>query len=309
MIAPPREVPRGTSFDERLSTAVWAEVPDADNPYLAAAARCRGYDVMELARGARATAALLLLFTGELPAPDHEELFEAWWITALSPGPRHPATRAAMAAAIGGTHAAHVLPIGLAVLGGAHLGAMEVLAAMRWLTAQLATDPAGRAAELLAAHPGPSTPAPAAPQPPGSPEPPAADPGAADVRLGPGVGTRFGGADPLPRRALALLAGLRGAGRGIAWAAACDRALAPHGVGWLSPGVAAACFHDLGLSALHAVAVYQWACAPGLIAHGNELLGAPLTRMPFPSDADYVVERGPEPARSRVVARAPEGAP
>jgi hypothetical protein len=61
-------------------------------------------------------------------------------------------------------------------------------------------------------------------------------------------------------------------------------------MGWLAPGVAAACFLDLGLDDTHAVALFQWFCAPGLVAHGNELIDEPLTRMPFPDDDDYTIE-------------------
>jgi citrate synthase len=273
--AVPVETSRGTAFAKQLTTTVWEEVPSDDNPYLAAGARCRGYDLFELAEGVRATAAVFLLFTGELPTTPQETLLETWWILSMSPGPRHPATRAVMNASIGKTHAAHVLPIGLAVLGGAHLGAWEVRAAMRWLRAHLDEDPARLAAQLAAVFIAP------------------ADPGE-DARLLPGFGTRCGGVDPLPARILARLATLPGAGRALTWAVTFARAVSAAGagarLGWLAPGVAAACFLDLGFDDTHAVALFQWFCAPGLVAHGNELIDEPLTRMPFPSDDDYTLE-------------------
>ncbi len=267
------ETARGTVFAKQLTTAVWEELPAEDNPYLAAGARCRGYDLFELAEGVRATAALFLLFTGELPTGPQEALLETWWILSMNPGPRHPATRAVMNASIGKTHAAHVLPIGLAVLGGAHLGAWEVRAAMRWLRAHLREAPDATAARLAAA---------------------AVRPVEGDAHLVPGFGTRYGGVDPLPARVLARLAAMAGAGEALAWALAFGRALDGAGLGWLAPGVAAACFLDLGLDDTHAVALFQWFCAPGLVAHGNELIDQPLTRMPFPGDDDYTIE-GDEP--------------
>jgi len=258
---------RDMIFASRTQTRIWQETPSDENPYLAEQCRCHGYDILELAQKKSFTDVLFLLFQGELPGPEQARMFETLLIALINPGPRHPATRAAMNAAVSKTHTQHLLPIGLSVLGGSHLGASEALAAMRFLTANLARLPAEAATECL--------------------EAPRPDQG--DFHPAPGFGSRFGGIDPAPRQIASLLGAMPGAGRALGWGQAFAEALVPHGMGWLAPGVAAACLHDLGFSPWAAAGLFQLACAPGILAHGLELADKPITAMPFLDEEHYVI--------------------
>ncbi|PLX51168.1 MAG: citrate synthase [Desulfobulbaceae bacterium] len=258
---------RDMTFVNRTRTRIWQETPTEENPYLAEQCRCHGYDILELAGKRSFAEVLFLLFQGELPTPEQAEMLEFLCIAMINPGPRHPATRAAMNAAVSKTHPQHLLPIGLSVLGGAHLGSAEVLASMRFLTANLKRLPAEVAEESLAA--------------------PRPDEG--DFHAAPGFGSRFGGIDPMPRQLAAQLGTLPGAGRALAWGAGFAEELTPQGLGWLGPGVAAAVFCDLGFHYRVGAGLYQLISAPGVLAHGLELANKPITAMPFLDEEHYVI--------------------
>ena len=258
---------RDMIFASRTVTQIWHETPSVENPYLAEECRCHGYDILELAQKRSFADVLFLLFQGELPTPEQARMLEILLIALINPGPRHPATRAAMNAAVSKTHTQHLLPIGLSVLGGAHLGGAEVQASMRFLATNLKRLPAEVARECLAA--------------------PRPDEG--DFHPAPGFGSRFGGIDPMPRQIAALLGVLPGSGDGMVWGMAFVEALTPHGLGWLGPGVAAAVFCDLGFHYRAGAGLYQLACAPGILAHGLELANKPITAMPFLDKEHYVI--------------------
>ncbi|MGV1100731.1 citrate synthase [Thiovibrio sp. JS02] len=250
-------------FCHRTVTRIWQEVPSAENPYLAEQCRCHGYDVLELAQKRSFVEVVFLLFLGELPTPQQARLLSILFIAMINPGPRHPATRAVMNAAVSKTNPQHLLPIGLSVLGGAHLGGAEVLASMRFIDANLKYLPAEVAEKRLAAP----------------------RPHQGDFHPAPGFGSRFGGIEPMPGQTADLL----GSGEAMTWGAAFVEALLPHGLGWLWPGVAAACLHDLGFSPWAGAGLFQLACAPGLLAHGLELADKPITAMPFLDEEHYVL--------------------
>lgn len=253
----------------RTVTAIWEEEPLPGNPYLAAACRCHGYDLLELVQKRGYVEVLYLLFRGELPNPGQARLLEALMIAAINPGPRHPATRAAMNAGVSRSHPGQLLPVALAVLNGNHLGAGEVVAAMRFLLAQAANPPHEVAEKLLRQ---------------------ARPPAAGDWHLAPGFGSRFGGRDPLPGELAAYLGELPGAGPALAWGRGFVAALAATNQGWLAPGVAAAVFADLGLPPRAGAGLFQLLSAPGLLAHGLELADKPLTAMPFLDPDHYLID-------------------
>ena len=264
----PRQVrKRNMTFASRTVTRIWQETPSEKNPYLAEQCRCHGYDILELAQKRSFADVLFLLFQGELPTPEQARMLETLLIVLINPGPRHPATRAAMNAAVSKTHTQHLLPIGLSVLGGAHLGAAEVLASMRCLAENLKRLPAEVARECLFAP----------------------RPAEGDFHPIPGFGSRFGGIDPMPRQMATLLVSLPGAGRALAWGEGFTEALAPYDMGWLAPGVAAAVLHYLGFSPWAGGGLFQLACAPGILAHGLELADKPITAMPFLDEEHYVI--------------------
>lgn len=263
---------RADRFAERAVTRIWQEEPDANNPYLAAAVRCHGYELSELMRRCSYPQVLFLLFRGELPDVRQTQLLERLMIGLINPGPRHPATRAAMNAGIGKTDAPHVLPIALTVLGGEHLGAAEVEPSMRFLRKAVDRPPELVAAELIALYGGKLK------------EP--------DSHLAPGFGRRFGSIDPLSATIADELVATAGDDSALAWGRDFSVALREHHMGWLTTGVAAAAFCDLGIMPRAAAGLFQLICAPGLLAHGVEMANKPVTALPWVSDDNYIVEDG-----------------
>lgn len=257
---------RGDRFASRPPTRIWLEQPDPRNPYLAERSYCHGYEIEQLMSGRSFVEVFYLLFRGELPEREQARLLERLMIGLIDPGPRHPATRAAMNAGIGRTRRAHILPIALAVQGGEHLGGDEVEAAMRFLSANLDADPVS----VRAANPDRDE--------------------EGDRRAFPGFGSRYGGIDPMARRLAAHLAALPGAGRHLAWGVAAADRLREEGMGWLMPGVAAAALCDLGFPHRAGAGLFQLFAAPGLYAHGLEMADQPITAMPFLDAEHYVIE-------------------
>lgn len=266
---------RTEPFTKRISTRIWQETPSASNPYIAAESRCQGYDILELMQKRPYVDVLYLLFRGELPTPEEKQLLEALMVSCISPGPRHPATRAAMNAGVGKTDPSHILPIALSILGGNHLGATEVEAAMRWLRKHIKKDPlelaSNKTLELTKTT-----------------EDTNKEPG--DVHIAPGFGSRFGSIDIAPGEIASHLMALPGAGAAITWGNQFSSALQNQHMGWLMPGVVAATLCDLGFHPRMGPGLFQLMCAPGLLAHGVETASKPLTAMPFPDDADYFIE-------------------
>jgi citrate synthase len=260
---------RNDVFAERTATTIWQEIETPGNPYLADSCRCHGYDLMELVHKRSFVEVLYLLFRGDLPAPDEARLLEQLMIALINPGPRHPATRAAMNAGVGSTDREHILPIALSLYGGKHLGAAEVEPAMNWLRKQRKYDPTQLAKEVIAN---------------GIP------PAEGDWHIVPGFGSRFGGIDPMAARIANHLSCLPGTHETLAWGCDFANALNSHSLGWLSPAIAAAVFTDLGFSPRAGAGLFQLLGAPGLLAHGVELSNKPVTAMPFIKDEDYVIQ-------------------
>ena len=263
------ETRRADRFSSRPVTRIWQETPSPENPYVAEGARCHGYDLFELLEKARFCEVLFLLFRGELPTVDQADLLERWLLASINPGPRHPATRAALNAGIGKTNAANMLPVALTVLGGDHLGAAEVKRSMRYLAAHTAQEPVALARQLLERE---------------------SPPARGDWHVVPGFGSRFGGIDHLSRRIGERLATVAGAGQALRWARAFAATLEARDLSWLDPGIAAAVALDLGFNEYAAMGLFQLSHAPGLLAHGVEMIGQPLTAMPFLGDENYIHE-------------------
>lgn len=260
---------RNDVFVARTATKIWQEIESPGNPYLAEACLCHGYDLLELTAKRSFVDTLYLLFRGELPNPDEARLLEHLMIALINPGPRHPATRAAMNAGVGSTDREHILPIALSIYGGSHLGAGEVEPAMDWLRKQRKHDPDQVARELIARS-----------QPPAE----------GDWHIVPGFGSRFGGIDPMAAKIANHLSSLPGKHETLAWGNTFAQALNVHDLGWLSPAIAAAVFTDLGFSPRAGAGLFQLLGAPGLLAHGVELSNKPVTAMPFVKDENYVIQ-------------------
>ena len=102
-----------------------------------------------------------------------------------------------------------------------------------------------------------------------------------------GFGARFGQADPVCAQLAEALLQFSASGRSLSWAEGFCDSLAPHKMGWYITGVAAASFSDLGFTPKASAGLFQLAVAPGMLAHGLEMAGKPITSMPFVDDSNY----------------------
>ena len=114
-----------------LSTAIWQERPEPDNPFAAREARCHGYDVYgEMLGQARWADMVYLLFKGEAATAAQARVLDNLAVALANPGPRDPMVHAAMCSGIGGSPAAAGLMAALAVGAGQSGGARDVYLAM-----------------------------------------------------------------------------------------------------------------------------------------------------------------------------------
>jgi citrate synthase len=264
---------RNEPFNARTATRIWAEQPSSDNPYIATSALCHGYDLFELMEKRSFVDVFYLLFRGELPSPAQAHLLQTLMIALINPGPRHPATRAAMNVGVGKTNPLHILPIASAVLGGEYHGGGEIESAMRFLRKYQKINPA----DFSEITPDTSTEDESAGDTPKSPTP--------------GFGKRHGGIDLMAMEIAARLLKLDAAGKALRWGDEFAKNAAPSGSGWLITGVAAAVFADLGFQPKAGGVLFQLLGAPGVVAHGLEVANKPITAMPYVSDANYFIER------------------
>ena len=260
---------RNERFAQKIATRISREIPFQDNPYITERSLIRGFDQLDLARTRSFSEVVFLLLRGELPTKEQSDLFETLLVALCNPGPRHPATRAAMNAGAGKTRCVHILPIALSVLGGAHLGGEEVEASMRFIRQKRHQQPES-VAETLIKHVTP--------------------PAEGDFHIVPGFGRRFGDIDIMPHQFANLLLELDGAGMALKWANNFVWVLNKSGYGWLATGVAAATFVDLGFHPRVGASLFQFIGSPGVLAHGNEMLGKPMTALPFIDDEHYFIE-------------------
>ncbi len=258
---------RDELFSDRTVTRIWQEEPLPDNPYLADKCRCHGYDILELAKKRSFVDVLFLLFQGEVPNKIQAESLEMLMIALINPGPRHPATRASMNAAVSKARPAHILPVGLAVLSGAYLGGEEVTAAMKFFRKNYQKKAPDVASELLSTFHSSEK----------------------NQHIAPGFGSRFNGIDPMPMKTATLLSELPAAGDAIKWGQNFVEAIIAQGMGWLDTGLAAAVLCDLGFHPRAGAGLFQILRAPGILAHGLELANKPKTAMPFLDEEHYVI--------------------
>ncbi|MGH1485145.1 MAG: citrate/2-methylcitrate synthase [Cellvibrionaceae bacterium] len=263
---------RNEAFTERTSTRIWGEQASEDNPYIAQSTLCHGYDLYELINKSSFIEVFYLLFRGELPSADETELLEKLMIALINPGPRHPATRAAMNAGVGKSLPVHILPIATSVMGGDYLGGGEIEPAMRFLRKGKKNNPDEYAQTLLDEnqHTHPQT--------------------DNEESIAPGFGSRFGGIDLITHTITEQLLTLKGAGPTLQWAHQLSLQLNKAGFGLLPTGLAAAIFSDLGFQPRAGGTLFQLISAPGLAAHGLELANRPFTAMPYVRDENYFIE-------------------
>lgn len=262
---------RDNQFAQRLRTQIWYETPTAENPYISGHSYLHGYDLFELLEKRSFVDVFYLLFQGELPNAAQAGLLQTLMVGLINPGTRHPATRAAINTGIGKTDTAHILPISLLAMGGKYLGGNEVPDAMRFLNKHYRRDPRDAVSALLEGS---------------------SPPQEGDWHVTPGFGTRFGGIDAIPAKLAKALSRIGGETPVLDWGNRFAALLEDQaGCGWLTTGVAAAAFSDLGIHPRAGAGLFQLVCAPGLLAHGLEMSNKPITAMPFIDDDHYVIEK------------------
>lgn len=273
MIDPDKHKQRTTSrnerFVDRIPTRIWLEQAVPSNPYIAEQCYCHGYNLIDLMRERSYVDVLFLLFRGELPSDTQSRILETLMIALVSPGPRHPATRAAMNAGIGKTDTCHILPISLSVLGGTYLGGAEVSSSIKFLKKSVSDDPLETAKMLLASGSRPTQ---------------------GDWHIAPGFGSRFGGLEAVTRNIAGELIEIGGGQKYLHWSHHFVTALERHNLGWLATGLCAAVLADLGFHERAGAGLFQLLSSPGLLAHGLEMANKPRTSMPFLDDNHYVIE-------------------
>ncbi len=260
---------RDEQYAKKISTKIWHEKPSEQNPYIAQQSRCHGYDLIELMNECSYAEVLFLLFRSELPTKEETAIFERLLISFINPGPRHPATRAAIATGVGKTDPVHILPIALATMGGNFQGAGEVEPAVRFLRKN-AKKPPKKVALTLTND--------------------SKKPAEGDWSIAPGFGSYYGGVDEMAHQLAQQMATLPECGKLLTWGNEFANELHGHQMGWLKTGVAAAVLAELGFLPFACTALYQLISAPGLLAHGLEYCKKPMTSYPFPEDKDYVIE-------------------
>ena len=118
---------------DMFNTRIWDEVPEADNPFAAAASFCHGYDVYgDMLGKASWIDYLHLLFLGEQPSAQQAALLEGIAVALANPGIRDHSVHAAMNGGVGGSTSASCLMAALAVGAGQLGGAHEVFRAMEY---------------------------------------------------------------------------------------------------------------------------------------------------------------------------------
>ncbi len=119
--------------DEKISSKIWQEIPESDNPFAASVCYCSGYDVYgELLRKASWVEYLYLLFQGERPTTMQARLLEKLAMVLANPGPRDHSVRAAMNGGVGGSTNASILMAALAAGAGTLGGGREIVIAMQY---------------------------------------------------------------------------------------------------------------------------------------------------------------------------------
>lgn len=130
------------SNKEYVRTRIWLEEPEPENPFVARAAYCHGYDVYgEMLGKARWVEMLYLLFRGEAPSPAEADLLETLAVALANPGPRDVSVHAAMCGGTCGSTSASALMAALAVGAGNLSGGREVYLAMEaWASCDTDVD-------------------------------------------------------------------------------------------------------------------------------------------------------------------------
>lgn len=266
---------RNENFTEKTATKIWREIPSEHNPYISVTHECFGYDIFELMKERSFIDVLYLLFRGELPSENDAKILETLMIGLINPGPRHNATRAAMNTAIGKANPMHILPVGLSVLGGKHLGGQQINHTIRFFNRNLSTPPEYVVNNLRTKQ---------------EPEDSNSNENAMFHDELPGFGRIYGGIDRYAENLVNNICSLTEPGPALLWGTKIHNALSEYNAGWTITGLCSAVFSDLHIPPQTGGSLFQILGAPGIAAHGLEVANKPFTAMPFVKDEDYVIE-------------------
>lgn len=118
---------------ETITTKIWREEAEPDNPFAARRCYCSGYDVFgDLLGKISWSEYLYLLFKLEPPTPEQARLLETLAVILANPGPRDHSVRAAMNAGVSGSPRASALMAALGVGAGNLGGGREIWHAMQY---------------------------------------------------------------------------------------------------------------------------------------------------------------------------------
>jgi citrate synthase len=118
---------------EQITTKIWREEAEPDNPFAASACYCSGYDIYgDLLGNISLIEYIWLLFKLEPPSESQAKLFESLAVALANPGPRDHSVRAAMNAGVGGSTRASSLIAAISVGAGNLGGSREVYTALQY---------------------------------------------------------------------------------------------------------------------------------------------------------------------------------
>jgi len=118
---------------EQITTKIWREEAEADNPFAAAKSYCAGFDVYgDLLGKISLIEYLWLLFKLEPPSKAQARMLEGLAVALANPGPRDHSVRGAMNAGVGGSTRASALIAAISIGAGNLGGAREVFTAMQY---------------------------------------------------------------------------------------------------------------------------------------------------------------------------------
>ncbi len=119
--------------NETITTKIWRETPEDDNPFAASACYCAGYDVYgDLLGKITLVEYLWLLFKLEPPTKTETLLLEGLAVALANPGPRDHSVHAAMSAGVGGSTRASALMAAIAVGAGSLGGGREIYTTIQY---------------------------------------------------------------------------------------------------------------------------------------------------------------------------------
>ncbi|TNE76075.1 MAG: citryl-CoA lyase [Gammaproteobacteria bacterium] len=251
---------------EQITTRIWRETAEGDNPFAASACYCAGYDVYgDLLGKASYIEYLYLLFKLEPPTSGQAKLLEGLAVALANPGPRDHSVRAAMCAGVGGSTHASAL-IGAISVGAGNLGGgREVFTAAQYWS-QCGTD-INAWRQMIK-------------------EPPVEE--RADVWVPmehpPGFDPNGASCTTPVKQTLAYLASLEGSEH-LEWLSGNRESLEESaGLPLAMSGVAAAAMVDLGFSPEQAEMLYLLLRLPGAAAHSLEQEKLGWRKYPFHGD-------------------------